>query len=130
MHVNMLKLIQSLCGRRCHASNALSKNVSIVCTSSAVPSLMSGIVGPSIEILISVSTWSGVSLHLSLLRMRFIAEKDRSTLAVPIGISKMRRANKLKHGKRTARSLAVASSTKLALLDKSSLSLRNIRHSY
>ena len=98
-------------------------------SSSSLPSLTSGMTGPSIDICINVFTCSGSRRHLSDLRMRFSVEKDLSTPAVPMGINKIVCASTLNVGNITRLSAAVQRASKLSADDKSSLSLRNIFHS-
>ena len=64
-------------------------NVEKESSSLLTASLMSGHFGPSIEICINAFTCCGSSLQRSDFNILFIAEKERSTVAVPIGSSRM-----------------------------------------
>ena len=63
----------------------LSRNAFSVISCSSLPSRTSGTSGPSIDICISWQTWSGSRRQRWLQRIRFIVEKERSTVAVPTG---------------------------------------------
>ena len=85
--------------------------------------------GPSIEILISVSTFLAKSRHLSEHRILFIVENDLSTPAVPIGSKRIVFASLLKVGKRATFSGSQHIVSKLVGVDRSHCSLLRIRHS-
>ena len=107
------------CGSFFHSFTTLSSSKLSAASSALVPSLTSRIQGPSTEIFIMMSTFSGSKRQRSDRKIRFMVENDLSTSAVPIGTNRILLASTEKHGNNARFSGWLHSIIKPSLVDKS-----------